>query len=316
MHQTTIKKSIECSGVGLHGGKMVHLTMRPAPEDTGIVFDIHTARGLRRVAPEPGAVIATGLATTLGASGNGHDASVATVEHLLAAVRGLEIDNLIIEVQGGEIPIMDGSAASFVMLLRNAGIRTQSRARRVLRIARPLNHESDGKFIRALPHAGFRVDYTIDFAHPLIGVQRMRLDVSPHTFAEVARARTFGFLREVEYMRGKGLALGGSLDNAVVLDEYAVLNDDGLRFPDEFVRHKILDFIGDMAMLGAPLQGHFVVHCSGHALNNAFLRVLADNADIYLEEVTLDASAAARPVRGPAPVPSRPAARIGEPATA
>lgn len=316
MNQTTIKKSIECSGVGLHGGKMVHLTMRPAPEDTGIVFDIHTAQGVRRVAPNPQAVVATGLATTLGASGNGHDASVATVEHLLAAIRGLEIDNMIIEVQGGEVPIMDGSAASFVMLLRNAGIRTQSRARRVLRIAKPISHESDGKSIRALPHDGFRVDYTIDFAHPLIGVQHMSMEVTPRTFAEVAKARTFGFLREVEYMHSKGLALGGSLDNAVVLDDYAVLNDDGLRFPDEFVRHKILDFIGDMAMLGTPLQGHFIVHCSGHALNNAFLRVLTENADIYLQEVTLDEPAAERTARRPAVAPAHAPAHVGHPATA
>lgn len=294
MQQTTIRKTIECSGVGLHSGKMVRLTLRPAPEDTGIRFDIPTGTGVSRLKPEPRMVTATSLATTLSGE-NG--VSVATVEHLLATIRGLGIDNIIVEPEGGELPIMDGSAAAFVMLFNDAGIVRQNAPRRVARISRELRVANGTKSITALPYAGFKVDYTIDFAHPLIGVQRMSLDVSPASFAEVARARTFGFLREVEYMRSKGLGLGGSLDNAIVLDEYAVLNQDGLRFSDEFVRHKLLDFIGDMAMFGTVLEGHFIVHCSGHSLNNEFLRVLEDSADIYLKSYSYPEAEQAQAVK-------------------
>lgn len=280
MFQTTIRKSVSCSGIGLHSGKLVHLALMPAPEDTGIVFDIKTANGVHRVQPNPQAVIATGLATTLGMPGS----CVATVEHLLGAIRGLELDNIIIEISGGEVPIMDGSAASFVLLLKNAGLRRQKKERMVARITRPLSFEDEGKWIKAYPHNGFRVNYTIDFAHPLIGVQNMDLEITPQSFTRsLAKARTFGFLKEVEFLNKQGLALGGSLDNAVVLDEYSVLNPDGLRYSDEFVRHKIIDFVGDMAMLGLPLRGYFEVHCSGHALNNAFLRRLEENKNLYLE---------------------------------
>ncbi len=286
MKQTTIKKAIGCSGIGLHSGKVVKLTLSPAQEDTGIVFHIHGDHGVKVVAPEPDSVIATGLATTLGLDG----ASVATVEHLLAALTGLQIDNVRIDIEGGEVPIMDGSAASFVFMLRDAGIARQTRNRVVQRIKKTINFERDGKHIKASPHAGLRIDYTIDFDHPLIGRQTMSMEITPESFAqEIAKARTFGFLREVEYLHKNGLALGGSLDNAIVLDEYTVLNEDGLRFDDEFVRHKILDFIGDMAMLGTPLQGHFEIFASGHALNNQFLRTVNDNASIYLETVELTA---------------------------
>ncbi len=285
MKQTTIRQSITCSGVGLHSGKLVTLALHPAAENTGIVFDIHTQNGVQRVEPTPLAAMGTALATTLGA----HGASASTVEHLLAALRGLQVDNVIIEVKGGEVPIMDGSAASFVLLIHNAGILRQSAPRRVSRIAEPVEYEQDGKWIKAMPYNGLRIDYTIDFAHPLIGVQTLSLEITPETFRdELAKARTFGFLRDVEYMRKNGLALGGSLDNAVVIDEDSVLNEGGLRFSDEFVRHKMLDFIGDMALLGMPLQGHFQIHCSGHAVNNAFLRLIYDNRDYYLEEVELD----------------------------
>lgn len=286
MKQTTIKKSIGCSGIGLHSGKVVKLTLSPAQEDTGIVFHIRGEHGVKVIAPEPNAVIATGLATTLGLDGT----SVATVEHLLAAIAGLQIDNIKIDIEGGEVPIMDGSAASFTFLLRDAGIARQSRNRVVQRIKKTINFERDGKFIKASPYDGLRIDYTIDFDHPLIGRQSVTMEITPASFTqEIAKARTFGFLREVEYLHKNGLALGGSLDNAIVLDEYAVLNEDGLRFDNEFVRHKILDFIGDMAMLGTPLHGHFEVFASGHALNNQFLRTINDNAHIYLETVELNA---------------------------
>lgn len=286
MKQTTIHKSITCSGVGLHSGKTVQLTLHPAPENTGIAFDVHSPKGVTRIFPEPKVVIATGLATTLGLSPQ-DEAKVATVEHLLASLRGLEIDNIIVEIEGGEVPIMDGSAASFIMLLRDAGIRKLAADRKVVRITKPIHFTQDEKSIRALPYDGFKVDYTIHFDHPLIGTQQLSIELTPESFYEIAKARTFGFRREVDYLHSHGLALGGSLDNAIVLDDYDILNSDGLRYPDEFVRHKVLDFVGDMAMLGMPLQGHFIVERSGHAINNQFLRMLEENLELYTETVTL-----------------------------
>lgn len=304
--QTTLAESVVCSGVGLHSGKLVNLSLHPAPENTGVVFDIHTDQGTRRLTPNPRSVIATGLATTLGMDG----ASVATVEHLMAALRGLGVDNVVVEISGGEVPIMDGSAASFVFMIRNAGLRALSAPRRVMRVSRPVSYERDGKSIKAEPYNGFVVDCTIEFDHPLIGTQRMEIEVTPETFMNVlSKARTFGFMREVEYLHKNGLALGGSLDNAVVLDEYTVLNPEGLRFDDEFVRHKILDFIGDMAAFGMPIEGRFTIRCSGHGLNNAFLRMLEENKSLYLTEVVLpttenarQTAPARRPARLPAPV--------------
>ncbi len=292
MKQTTIKKVIECSGVGLHSGKVVKLTLRPAAEDTGIVFHIHGKNGVQQLAPRPDDVIATGLATTLGLD----EARVSTVEHLLAAIRGMQIDNIQIEIRGNEVPIMDGSAASFVFLLKNAGIVRQHKPRTVYRICKPVTYEQDGKWIKASPCDTLHIDYTIDFAHPVIGKQRMHLEITPESFSTtLAKARTFGFLREVEYLHSNGQALGGSLDNAIVLDDYKVINQDGLRFDNEFVRHKILDFIGDMALLEAPLQGSFQVHCSGHALNNGFLRTISADDSPYLEKICLaEAPEAAR----------------------
>ena len=281
MKQTTIQKTVRCKGVGLHQGKQVELVLNPAPEDTGIMFCLQNGAGKSFLTPKPHLVVETTLATVLG---NGQD-TVATVEHLMAAVRGMGIDNIRIEVSGAELPIMDGSAGSFVYLLKQAGVRRQSADRRYYRIAKPVNFEDDGRYIKAEPHNGFFVDYTIEFDHPLIGRQNLALEITPQVFErEVAKARTFGFLREVEYLHANGLALGGSLDNAVVLDEYGIVNDDGLRHEDEFVRHKILDFIGDMAIMGLPLQGKFEVYASGHQLNNQFTRCLQDNFEDYLEE--------------------------------
>ena len=284
MLQTTIHKTVRCTGIGLHSGKQVELVLRPAAEDTGILFSIRSGSGSVFLNPDPSLVVETGLATVLG---NDH-ATVATVEHLLATLRGMGIDNIHIEVDGRELPIMDGSAASFVYLIKQAGLRKQSKPRKVLAIKKDVEFEQDGKYIKARPHDGFHIDFTIEFTHPLIKTQRMSLEITPEVFEkEIARARTFGFLKEVDYLHANGLALGGSLDNAVVLDEYGVLNAEGLRFTDEFVRHKILDFIGDMTVLGAPIQGHFEVFASGHALNNAFLRHIGNNSDIYLEEKIL-----------------------------
>lgn len=284
MLQTTIHKSVRCTGIGLHSGKQVELVLRPAAEDTGILFALRNGSGSTFLTPAPSLVVETGLATVLG---DGREA-VATVEHLLATVSGMGIDNIHIEVTGRELPIMDGSAASFVYLLKQAGVRKLSKPRRVMAVKKDVEFEQDGKYIKARPHDGFCIDYTIDFAHPLIGKQQMEIEITPENFAgEIAKARTFGFLKEVDYLHANGLALGGSLDNAVVLDEYGILNAEGLRFKDEFVRHKLLDFVGDMAVLGAPVQGHFEVFASGHALNNAFLRHLEENSDMYLEAKTL-----------------------------
>ena len=303
MQQTTIKRRIQCAGIGLHSGKRVTLTMRPAAEDTGIVFHVASPMGVRDIRPTADSVIATGLATTLGKDGT----AVSTVEHLLATLRGLGIDNVHIDVAGGEIPIMDGSAASFVMLLDEAGVHRQIAPRKVFRIKKTCRFGQGDKFIKAEPHDGFRVDYTIAFPHPSIGTQRMVLEVTPQSFAKVAKARTFGFLQDVEMLKSRGLALGGSLDNAIVLDERGVVNEEGLRYPDEFVRHKLLDFIGDMAMLPLPLQGRFTVSCSGHALNNEFLRHITASESLYLETVRLGGDYHA-PLRRPARRPVEEAA--------
>lgn len=282
MLQTTVARSVTFTGVGLHSGKDVQIRLQPAPVDSGIVFHVHTPSGVRRITPRPGVVSATALATTL----SDGKARVSTVEHLLAALNGMAVDNVQVHVFGGEVPIMDGSASQAAALLREAGRRAQHAFRRVARVRRPLSVAGDGKAIHAWPHAGFYVDYTIDFPHAAIGRQRLALEITPETFEQIAPARTFGFLQEVEYLHSRGLALGGSLGNAVVLDEQGVVNPEGLRCPDEFVRHKILDFVGDMAMLGMPLQGAFEVHCSGHQHNNAFLRRLDEESGAYLEVVT------------------------------
>lgn len=301
MRQKTINRSIDCSGIGLHSGRKVKLTLRPADEDTGIRFIVVSDTGRHLIVPGPEAVVSTQLATTLK---NGA-AAVSTVEHLLASIRALGIDNIEIELDGAEVPIMDGSAASFVYLLHLAGLRTQSRPAAQLAVTEAIALEQDGKYIRATPYDGFRVDYTIDFPHPVIGRQSMSFELTPETFASrLAKARTFGFVREVEYLRSQGLALGGSLDNAVVLDEDGVINADGLRFKDEFVRHKILDFIGDTAVLPAPLRGRFEVFASGHALNNAFVRKLWAESERCLECVLPGAAGASgRRPRLPEPLP-------------
>ncbi|MDD4731385.1 MAG: UDP-3-O-acyl-N-acetylglucosamine deacetylase [Desulfovibrio sp.] len=283
MLQTTIHSTVRCTGTGLHSGKQVGLTLRPATEDTGILFSVRNGSGSVFLTPAPELVVSTGLATTLG---NGSE-SVSTVEHLMAAVRGMGIDNILIDVDGRELPIMDGSAAPFVYLLKQAGLRTLNKPRKALAVKKPLLFEQDGKYIKASPYDGLYVDYTIEFAHPVIGRQNLSLDITPERFAgEVAKARTFGFLKEVEYLHANGLALGGTLDNAVVLDDYAVLNSEGLRYEDEFVRHKLLDFIGDIAVLNRPLLGRFEIFASGHELNNKFMRHLQTNAADFLEDVT------------------------------
>ena len=278
MRQTTLRHEVTCTGIGLHSGNQVQLALRPAPVDTGIVFEISTATGIRRVTPSPRAVLTTELATTLGAGG----VSVSTVEHLLATLLGLGIDNVFVRVEGGEIPIMDGSASAFVDMIARTGVRQLDAPRQVMRVVRSMELVEGGKSIRVRPYAGFRISYLIDFPHPTIGRERLTMDVTPATFAKVANARTFGFYKDVEYLHSHGLARGGSLESVIVLDDHGVMNPGGLRFRDEFVRHKTLDFIGDMAMLGTPIQGDFEVCCSGHQLNNRFLRMLEDERALQL----------------------------------
>jgi len=232
--------------------------------------------------------VETSLATVLG---DGRE-TVATVEHLLATINGMGIDNIHIEVTGKEVPIMDGSAGSFVYLLKQAGMRTLNKPRKVLNFKKAVEFEQDGKYIKARPYDGLRVDYTIEFAHPLIGRQYLDMEITSENFTQhLAKARTFGFLKEVDYLHANGMGLGGSLDNAIILDEYNILNAEGLRFENEFVRHKMLDFVGDIATFGARIQGHFEIFASGHALNNAFLRHLDENRDLYLEEQVQSAPA-------------------------
>lgn len=302
MNQTTIQKSVYCSGIGLHSGKVIRLGLHPAYENTGIVFQVNLPNSPKgelpkRLSLEPAAVITTELATTLGeldADGNPKaGVSVSTIEHLLAAVRALRIDNLIAEVDGFEVPVLDGSAAPYLRLFKEAGIEEQQATRHALRISRTVQIEDGNKSIIARPHDGFFVDYSIDFPHPAIGKQRLALEITPKTFSAIANARTFGFLAQVEAMRERGLALGGSLENAVVLDNSGVVNPEGLRCPDEFVRHKMLDFVGDMAMLGLPLEGHFTVNCSGHGLNNQFLRMLTQKKSNMLSKISYTREVAA-----------------------
>lgn len=283
MLQTTLQRSFTCSGIGLHSGKPVSVTCHPAPANTGIVFMVETPEGFQRVTLGASAVMATELATTLG---NGK-ASVSTVEHLLAALRGLGIDNVEVRAQS-EIPILDGSAAEFAARIAEVGTRHYNVYRKVLRVTKPVELRDGRRYICAYPvntPGAFRVNYFIDFPHPVIGQQQFSLDVTPAKFQRVATSRTFGFLRDVEYLRSKGLARGGSMDNAIVLDDTRVLNPDGLQRPDEFVRHKVLDFIGDMGMAPLPLQGNFTVACSGHQFNNVFLHKLEE--ENALEELVL-----------------------------
>ena len=282
MKQKTVERIVSCSGLGLHSGEKVNLSFHPAVPGTGLVFAVKGKQGTRFIRNSPELVVGTNLCTTLGHDG----VTVSTVEHVLAAVHGLGLDNLVIEVEGNELPILDGSAAPFVFLLRQAGIRVQQARKRVMAVKKAFSYEENGSWIKAVPADGFQVDYLIDFPHPLIGRQRFRYTGADDAFVrEVSRARTFGFLHQVEDLQKQGLALGGSLENAVVLDEYGVVNQEGLRFSDEPVRHKLLDFIGDLTQLPFTLLGNFQVYCSGHSLNNTFVRGLSQRAQELLQPV-------------------------------
>jgi UDP-3-O-[3-hydroxymyristoyl] N-acetylglucosamine deacetylase len=280
LRQRTIKSAIKSTGVGLHTGKKVVMTLRPAQPETGIVFrriDLAHPVDIRAQAT---AVTDTRLCSAL----EGGGAKVATVEHLMSALAGLGIDNLYVDLDGPEVPIMDGSAGPFVYLLQASGIQEQRAPKRFFRIRRPIEVRDGDKWARFEPYDGFRVSFSIVFDHPVFerSTQSLTVDFAETPYAkDVARARTFGFAQDVEALRNAGLALGGSLDNAVVLDEYRVLNSDGLRYADEFVKHKVLDAIGDLYLIGHPLIGAFSAHKSGHALNNQLLRATLAASDAW-----------------------------------
>ncbi len=271
--QRTLKNPVHATGVGLHTGERVDLTLRPAPANSGIVFRRVDLVPVVEIRAETHAVHDTRLSTCLEASG----ARVATIEHLMSAFAGLGVDNAFVDLSSAEVPIMDGSAGTFIFLLQSAGIVEQSAAKKFIRIKKTVEVKDSDKWVRFEPFNGFKLDFTIDFAHPVFATtkQNVTVDLGEHSYIrEVSRARTFGFMQDVEAMRAQGLALGGNLDNAIVMDEYRVINPDGLRFEDEFVKHKVLDAIGDLYLLGHPLIGAFSGYKSGHALNNVLLRAL------------------------------------------
>ncbi len=275
--QRSIKTLVRATGVGLHSGRKARIALRPAPPDAGISFrrvDLPTPVDFRI---DPRLVTDTRLCTAIEHEG----VKVATVEHLMSALAGLGIDNLYIDLDGPEIPILDGSAAPFVYLLQSAGIEEQDVAKRYIRVKRTIRVEEGDKWAELSPHEGFKLTFRIDFDHPVFhkSGQEITIDFATQSYVkEIARARTFGFMQDVEYLRSRGLALGGSLDNAVVMDEFRVLNADGLRYADEFVKHKVLDAIGDLYLCGHPLIGAFTAYKSGHGLNNRLLRTLLDDA--------------------------------------
>ncbi|MCM2281756.1 MAG: UDP-3-O-acyl-N-acetylglucosamine deacetylase [Bdellovibrionaceae bacterium] len=276
--QRTIRKKTKVEGIGLHTGSPTSLTFRPAPVNTGIYFVRTDLPGSPAIAASAEHVRATALATTLGGSAF----SVSTVEHCLSTLAAFRIDNLFIELDGPEIPIGDGSAYPFMEALLAAGLVEQEEPRKYAYITQPIFYGDTEKHAYVVPYNGLRVTCTIEFAHPKIGKQKIDLDIHEHSFArELSRARTFGFLKDVEAMRAKGLARGGSLENAVVLDNQDILNPEGLRYVDEFVRHKALDALGDLVTLGMPLMGHLVLYKAGHDILNRLVRKILESPDSY-----------------------------------
>ena len=301
LRQRTLKNVIRATGVGLHGGEKVFLTLRPAPIDTGIVFRRVDLEPVVELPARADLVAETTLCTGLARDG----VRVQTVEHLLSALAGLGIDNAYVELTAPEVPIMDGSAGPFVFLLESAGIIEQNAPKRFIRIRSPVEVRDGDKFARFTPHDGFRLDFTVQFDHPAIPdtLSHVRLEFSTDAYVrEISRARTFGFMRDLEYMRERNLGLGGSMDNAIVLDDYRVLNDDGLRYADEFVRHKILDAVGDLDLAGQPILGAYEGYKSGHALNNRLVRALLAEAGAWEQVVFTDPEQ--MPALGYAPAPA------------
>ena len=276
--QRTVKKDVACTSIGLHTGRKVSMTIKPAGVDAGIVFVRKDLTKHNFIKADMYSVSDTHLATTIGNNGT----RISTVEHLLSAFSGMGLDNAIVEVDAPEIPIMDGSALPFVNMLKDVGTRVQGKGKKLLVIKHPVSvSDGDGEAM-FLPSSEFEITYKIDFQHPLISEQSYHVTFSDVAYEqEICAARTFGFLKDVEYLQAKGLALGGSLKNAVVLTEKKIINKEGLRFPDEFVKHKILDAIGDLSLLGMPIIGHFVAYKSGHKLNNLLLKELLAHEECW-----------------------------------
>lgn len=286
LKQRTLKKVISATGVGLHTGDKVTLTLRPATPDTGIIFRRVDLPEPVEIKVQPDHVCDTRLCSALEHKG----ARIATIEHLLSALAGLGVDNIIVDLTAAEVPIMDGSSGPFVYLLQSAGIVEQAALKKFIRIKKSVEVHNGDKWVRFDPYFGFKIDFTIDFDHPVFehSSQNVKIDFADNSYIkEVSRARTFGFMHEVEALRSMGLARGGSLDNAIVLDEYRIINNDGLRYEDEFVKHKVLDAIGDLYVLGHPLIGSFAAYKSGHAMNNQLLRTLLADAEAW-EYVTFE----------------------------
>jgi len=278
--QRTLRESIQSAGVGLHSGQKVQMTLHPAPVNTGIVFRRIDLSPVREIPARADWVEETDLSTGLGTG----EARVTTVEHLLSALCGLGIDNAYVDLDGAEVPIMDGSAGPFVYLLQTAGICEQSSPKRFIRILEPVTVAEGDKTASLRPYDGFRITFGIDFDHPVFREQsgRTTVDISSEAFVrEISRARTFGFVHEFEYMRSRGLARGGSVDNAIVIDDYRILNEEGLRYEDEFVKHKILDALGDLYLVGHQILGEYEGIKSGHALNNQLVRALMSREDSW-----------------------------------
>ena len=301
MRQRTIKQRVSTTGVGLHSGQRVELTLRPAAADTGVVFrrvDLPTPVD---IPVNPLAVSDTRMASTISPGGDPGGPKVQTIEHLMSACAGLGIDNLVIDITAEEVPILDGSAASFVFLLQSAGIQLQDAPRRFIRVLKPVEvRDGEGptlKWARLEPYHGYKLSFEIEFKHPAVDAtgQRVEFDFGAGQYKrDIARARTFGFTKDVELMRSRGLGLGGSMDNVIVVDDTRVLNAGGLRYDDEFVKHKILDAIGDLHIAGKPLLASYVAYKSGHALNNVLLRALLADASAY-DIVTFEGQADAPP---------------------
>ncbi len=286
IRQRTLKNVIHATGVGLHSGKKVQMALRPAAPNTGIVFRRVDLPVPVEISAAPDHVGDTRLSSTLEVG----DVRVGTVEHLMSAFAGLGVDNAYVDLSAPEVPIMDGSASPFVFLLQSAGIEEQAALKRYIRVKKPVVVEAGDKWVRFDPYNGFRLDFTISFNHPVFEASRQKVVVDfadTSYIKEVSRARTFGFMEDVEAMRAKGLALGGSMENAIVMDEFRILNSDGLRYEDEFVRHKVLDAVGDLYLLGHPLIGAYTAYKSGHALNNQLLRAMLRDAEAW-EFVTFD----------------------------
>jgi UDP-3-O-[3-hydroxymyristoyl] N-acetylglucosamine deacetylase len=292
--QRTLKNAIQATGVGLHTGEKVYMTLHPSAPDTGVVFRRTDLNPIVEIPAKAKNVGDTTLSTTLVKD----DVRVSTIEHLMSALAGMGIDNVIVDVSAPEIPIMDGSAAPFVFLLQSAGIKEQDAPKKFVRIKRPVTVKQEGKEATFKPFNGFKINFAIDFDHPVFDSQTLNasIDFSSTSFVkEISRARTFGFMHEFEYLRAKGLARGGSLNNAIVVDESQIINEDGLRFEDEFVKHKILDAIGDLYLMGNSIIGEFDAHKSGHGLNNASVLALIADEDAW-EMVTFVENANEAPI--------------------